>query len=292
MGQIRLFASSAAPAIQQASRILGLELEEDGIPVSAFEEDEATGLWNLSIYCQPDEADRIRDRMAQVLADHGIAEAIGEEALADDGWVEKTLRALAPVRAGRFVVHGSHDRASPQPHECAIEIDAGLAFGTGHHGTTAGCLAVFDDLLRGNTFRNVLDVGSGSGVLAIAAAKRGCPRVLASDIDPVAVAVARENARINAVASRVDCVTAAGMLSPAITRRAPYDLVLANILAPPLQAMARDLAAAVRPGGFAILSGLLPQQKARILAAYRLQGMCLVRAHVREGWLTLLLVKG
>ncbi|GIL01039.1 MAG: ribosomal protein L11 methyltransferase [Alphaproteobacteria bacterium] len=289
MTQIRLFRAAPRAAALAAHAALEAAFEEDGLPVAAFEVDGAGDCWAVSVYVSGAREAEIAERMAAALERVGLGTQIGREALGETDWVAATLRELAPVRAGRFVVHGSHDRAAPRACERAIEIDAALAFGTGHHGTTAGCLDMLDALFKQRRFARALDIGTGTGVLAIAAARATPARVVASDIDPVATATARANCRLNGVASRVACLTAAGLRHPAIARAGPFDLVMANILARPLEAMARDLARACAPGATLILSGLLAHQRARIVAAYRAQGLVFVRAHLRDGWLTLVM---
>jgi len=259
--------------------------EEDGFPVASFEADEAADLWSVSVYVPQDEADATAARMAALLG--GLE--IGREPLGEVDWVTRTLEGLKPVREGRFLVHGSHDRAAARAGDHAILVDAAMAFGTGHHATTAGCLAAIGRALKSRRPRNALDLGTGTGVLAIAIAKSAAIPVLATDIDPVATRIAAQNCRLNGVAARVRCVTASGMGHREIDARVPFDLVVANILAGPLQAMARGIAGAVAPGGTLILSGLLARQRARILASYRLQGLVLEHSIVRDGWLTLTL---
>lgn len=289
MPQTRLFLTTDGPRATRIARLLDAELEEDAVPVAAFEIDEKAGLWSVSVYVPADEVEAFESRIDHVLQREKLTLRIGNEPLTDVDWVAATLSELKPVRSGRFIVHGSHDRHVPRPWQRAILIDAGLAFGTGHHGTTAGCLDMLGMCLKRRVYRNVLDLGTGSGVLAIAVAKSLSARVLASDIDPVAVGVARENVRINGVAARVECVTAAGFNNRRFAARAPFDLVMANILARPLEMLARDLARHLDRRATVILSGLLPHQQARIVAAYRAQGLRLVKAHHRDGWLTLVL---
>jgi ribosomal protein L11 methyltransferase len=198
---------------------------------------------------------------------------------------------LKPVVAGRFLLHGSHDRSASAKGRIAIEIDAGQAFGTGHHPTTHGSLLALDRLMSARRFVRPLDLGTGSGVLAIAMAKvLKCP-VMATDIDPLAIAVAIENARLNHVAGVVCFAAAAGVDSAAIRAAAPYDLVAANILAEPLRRLAPRLAPLVAKGGMLVLSGLLPNQRERVVAAYGAQGIRLVSARIFEGWAVLVLRK-
>jgi ribosomal protein L11 methyltransferase len=209
------------------------------------------------------------------------------ETLPDTDWVAKSLEGLPPVRAARFIVHGIHDRLKRRANEIGIEIEAGEAFGTGHHGTTAGCLIAIDRVARSRRIRSALDIGTGSGVLAIAIAKAARARVLASDIDPVATRVARENVRLNGVAAYVTTVTAGDLKSALFRSAGPFDLIVANILAGPLIALAPSIGRHLAPGGTLILSGLIPEQRARMLAAYRGLGLRLVRSSVLNDWLTL-----
>jgi ribosomal protein L11 methyltransferase len=194
--------------------------------------------------------------------------AIAVEPLPDQDWIKLSQEGLAPVRAGRFFVYGAHD-AGQVPHGViAMKIEAGLAFGTGHHETTALCLGVLSDLARRRAFVNVLDLGCGTGLLAIGAAKLWRRPVLASDIDPVAVEVTRDNARANGVAPLVRAVTADGLTHPALAAAAPFDLVIANILAGPLTYLAPGIVKALAPGGVAVLSGLLHNQENMVTSFY------------------------
>src|SRR6195256_6597706 len=208
--------------------------------IAAFERSD--GRWYISMHFveAPDQAS-IRD-LVSVAAGDGVAENITFDAVEAKDWVKATLEELVPVRAGRFIVHGRHDRARVPPNKLGIEIEAALAFGTGHHGTTRGCLLLLDRVLSAHYPRRVLDLGTGTGVLAIAAAKAQRQRVLASDIDPVSVHVARDNARLNGVGNFVEAICATGFSAPQFARRGPFDLVLANILANPLRQMATPMA--------------------------------------------------
>src|SRR5690606_30118338 len=189
-----------------------------------------------------------------------------------------------PVRAGRFLVHGAHDRDARRPGDIAIEIDAGLAFGTGHHGTTAGCLEMLERVARRERPRNALDLGTGSAVLAIALARLARIPVLATDIDPVAVRVAAENVRINEAAAYVATATAPGFHHSAFAAAKPFDLIVANILARPLMRLAPDMARHVAPGGSLILSGILDSQRRAVIAAYTGQRFRHAETLHREGW--------
>jgi len=189
--------------------------------------------------------------------------------LPDQDWIRLSQQGLPPVRAGRFFVYGAHDAGTVPHGVIPMKIEAGLAFGTGHHETTALCLAVLSDLARERAFRNVLDLGTGTGLLAIGAVKLWRRPVLASDIDPVAVEVTRDNARANGVGHLVRAVTADGLTSPVLSRGAPYDLLIANILAGPLTQLAPAIQKAMAPGAVLLLSGLLTNQEGLVTSFYR-----------------------
>lgn len=247
------------------------------------------GPWVVEVFFgrAPDE-DAIRALIA-VAADEAVASAARFERVAETDWVAAALEGLEAVRLGRFVLHGAHARGAVRPGDIGIEIEAALAFGTGHHGTTRGCLAEFDALLKRRRPRRVLDVGTGTGVLAIAAARRLRLGIRCGDIDPIAVATARENARRNHAGPTVRPVLAVGARHAALQAGAPYDLAFANILAKPLRSMAPSLRALVAPGGDVILSGLLGCDVPGVVSAYRRQGFALVRRRMIEGWATLLM---
>lgn len=289
MSQSRITFELPLNQIETINSAVEETFEEDGYPVACFEVDETTGIWGISVYTSPDEIEETKTRLADCLKNQGLTVDLNIEDLGEQNWVEKTLTELAPVRAGRFVVHGSHDAGCASANEHAILVDAGMAFGTGHHGTTAGCLAMIDRELKRTSPLNALDVGSGTGVLAIAVAKAARIPVLATDIDPVADQIARQNAKANQVCNLVESITASGFHHRRIFERGPYDLVIANILAGPLQAMACEMAMHLADGATVILSGLLPHQKARILATYRAQGLVFEHAHYQNGWMTLVL---
>ena len=197
------------------------------------------------------------------------------------------LSGLPPVRAGRFFVYGLHDSGRTPPNAVNLRIEAGAAFGTGHHGTTVGCLLAYDRLLKRTAFPRVLDVGAGTGVLAIAAAKTGSSLALGTDIDRDSVRIANENARVNAARTRF--VHASGLGHRRVAAGAPYDLVFANILARPLVGLAQDIRRALAPGGYAILSGLLRTQERYVRAAYLNRGFRLQSRIRRDAWATLVL---
>lgn len=213
-----------------------------------------------------------------------------QETVPDLNWVAMSQAALPPVRAGRFTVHGSHDRHRVPQGPGAILIEAGEAFGTAHHATTYGCLLAIDSLTNKRRYCNVLDLGCGSGVLAIAVA-RACPkaRILASDIDEASVLVARENVKSNRTGARISTIAAAGLDDAELRGSGRYDLLIANILAGPLIRLAKDISRAVEKGGDLILSGLLTEQAREITATYRAAGFTLKQNTRIAGWSTLVL---
>ena len=243
--------------------------------------------WLVEAYFgfEPDE-DEVRALIAAA-ADETTAQAAAFGLTEKQDWVANALAGLAPVRAGRFLVHGGHDRQKVGVNDVGIEIEAGLAFGTGHHGTTRGCLLHFDRLLKRRRPRRVLDVGCGAGVLAIAAAKVLKRKAWLGDIDPVAVDVANANARLNGVGAHCKAVVSRGVENRALRAGAPYDVVFANILARPLRLLAPSLAAVLTPGGDAIVSGLLLADVSGVLAAWRAQGLFLAERIDLEGWASL-----
>ena len=273
-----------------AKRVVDLLTEsffEDQAAISAFAQPD--GLWAITMhFADPPDQASIRE-LVGIAAGGDVAGKISFDVVEARDWVRASLEDLVPVPAGRFVVHGQHDRDRIAPNKTGIEIEAALAFGTGHHGTTRGCLLLLDHVLKAYRPRRVLDLGTGTGVLAIAAAKALREGVLASDIDPASVQVARENARLNAAGHLVETVRATGFSAPQFAEHAPFDLVLANILANPLRQMATPMARHLAPSALVILSGLLTAQASAVIAAYRARGLVPLR-HLRiEGWSSLLL---
>jgi ribosomal protein L11 methyltransferase len=255
--------------------------------IAAFERPD--GRWDVTMhFADPPDQARLREFVTSA-ASADIADGLAFDTVEARDWVKSSLEDLVPVPAGRFVVHGQHDRDRIAPNKLGIEIEAALAFGTGHHGTTRGCLLLLDHVLKAWRPRRVLDLGTGTGVLAIAAAKALHERLLATDIDPLSVAVARENARANRTGHLVRAVRATGFSAPQFAIAAPFDLVLANILANPLRQLATPMARHLAPSALVILSGLLTHQAPAVIAAYRARGLVPLR-HLRiEGWSSLLL---
>lgn len=260
--------------------------------------------WRVEIQFDgpPDEAGT-RDALARVVG-AAAAAAFRFETVAARDWVAASLAGLPPVEAGRFVVHGAHDRARVAANRIAIEIEAGLAFGTGHHAATRGCLLAIDRLLKAKRNRPrklrpgarrrrfaILDVGTGSGVLAIATAKAMRRYALASDIDPVAVRIARDNARRNGVGGYLETTHAAGLTAGVFRQRGSYPLIVANILLEPLKRLAAAIARLAQPGTHVVLSGLLASQGAAALAVYRSCGLALAGRITLDGWTTLVLAR-
>jgi ribosomal protein L11 methyltransferase len=275
---------------QTAKHVVDLLTEsffEGQAAIAAFERPD--GRWDVTVhFAEPPDQDSIRE-LVGLAAGGEVAKAATFDTVEAKDWVKATLEELVPVRAGRFIVHGHHDRARVPANKLGIEIEAALAFGTGHHGTTRGCLLLLDHVLKAYSPRRVLDLGTGTGVLAIAAAKALHGHVLASDIDPLSVRVARENARLNGTGDLVETIQAIGFSAPQFASRGPFDLVLANILANPLRQMATAMATHLAPSGSVILSGLLPPQAQGVIAAYRARGLLLQRHLQIEGWSSLLM---
>src|SRR6202022_2943047 len=283
-------ATFAIGSEQTARRVVDLLTEsffEGQAAIAAFER--SNGRWDITVhFAEAPDQTSIRE-LVGIAAGDDVARDITFDTVEARDWVKASLEQLVPVRAGRFIVHGHHDRARVPPNKLGIEIEAALAFGTGHHGTTRGCLLLLDDVLKARRPARVLDLGTGSGVLAIAAAKALRHQLLASDIDPLAVRVARENARLNGAGNLLQAVHATGFSAPEFSTRAPFDLVLANILANPLRQMATPMAEHLAPSALVILSGWLPQQAQSVVAAYRARGLVLRKHLGIEGWSSLLM---
>jgi ribosomal protein L11 methyltransferase len=273
---------------QQLMSALAETLDADSATAAVEEPD---GRWAVEVHLlRPPEEEALRSLVAVVAGD-GAAKSLRFSTLATRDWVKTSLDALTPIEAGRFVVHGHHHQARLAPNRAAIEIEAGLAFGSGHHATTRGCLFALDALLKRAGTPRILDLGTGSGVLAIAAAKAWRRGIIASDIDPIAIEVARANTQQNGVASLVGLVRAAGTTASRIKAHAPYDLVTANILLRPLVRLAAPLRRLLAPNARIILSGLLAPQANAALAAYRAQGLVLEHRITLENWTTLVMAR-
>ncbi|ENN87726.1 ribosomal protein L11 methyltransferase Genetic Information Processing [Rhizobium freirei PRF 81] len=287
LSEIRLYVTTNEKEAGQILDLMTPVFEDEELPIATTEIDEKKDIWEASIYLYADDEEDVRSRFEALLKPNFPGLSVQKEVIPDIDWIAKSLEGLKPVRAGRFLVHGSHDRDKVGASDIAIEIEAGQAFGTGHHGTTAGCLETIERVLAGRRVRNALDLGTGSGVLAIAVRKLRNIPVLATDIDPVAVRVARENVRSNGIASGIALETAPGFHSTAFSRHGPFDLIIANILARPLIKMAPQLVAHLAPGGSVILSGILAEQRWKVLAAYNGANLRHVRTIWRNGWVTI-----
>ncbi|SFK72462.1 50S ribosomal protein L11 methyltransferase [Caulobacter sp. UNC279MFTsu5.1] len=271
----RADAEAAADAIDNRP---GLE----GATYSILEEDEDKGIWRIDAFPTTDEEDA---GLLALLAGYPLK--VVREQLADADWLAMALSGLPPVRAGRFFVYGMHDRGRLPASTVNLRIEAGAAFGTGHHGTTVGCLLAYDRLIKARKFNKVLDVGAGTGLLAIAAARTGSRIAVGTDIDKPSVRISKENAKVNRANARF--VHASGLSNRLVTDNAPYDLVFANILARPLVSLAQDIKNALVPGGTVILSGLLRTQERMVKAAYVSRGFKVVNRIHRDAWAALVL---
>ena len=281
---------SAPLTREQAYALVDAVMERDDLALTASaHEDPESGEWIFEATCEG-EPDLVAFAELARLTLGGAVAFASNPIDPEVNWVAKSLEGLSPVTAGGFYIYGSHETAAPPANLIAIRIDAAEAFGTGHHETTAGCLEAIDIVLeRPRLPRYLLDVGTGTGVLAIALAKRLNEPVIASDIDPVAVRTAAANAEANGVGGLVMAIEAAGLDHPTIGRHAPYELIVANILAQPLTELAPAIASAARVGASIILSGLLETQSADLIAAYAAQGLVLRQQIVRTEWATLIL---
>jgi ribosomal protein L11 methyltransferase len=279
------FAADEATA-KRVSDLLFEQLDPDEAAVSAFE---GPAGWLVEVHLAND-PDRARlTQLVQQAAGKSAAPEFSQ--VEEKDWVAASLEGLAPVPVGRFVVHGSHDRARVRPNEIGIEIEAALAFGTGHHGTTQGCLAAIDRALKARAPRRVLDIGTGTGVLAIAVASATKRRVVAGEIDPKSVEATKGNARVNRTGTLVLTVHADGVRHPAIRAGARYDFVVANILLSPLKRLALPVRRLLARRVTVVLSGLMPEQENAALAAWRAEGLVLRRRQVIDNWVTLTLAR-
>jgi len=282
---------SVALTKDQAYALVDAVAERDDLALTASaHEDEASGDWIFEATCEGEPDIAAFEALAREVLGGEVGFAL-ERLDPAINWVQKSLEGLPPVRAGGFYVYGSH-ATDPVPEGLIpIHIDAAQAFGTGHHETTTGCLEAIEALLRTSRPQRVIDVGTGTGVLAIALAKRLDSPILATDIDPIAVATTIDNAAANGVAAQIDALEATGLDHPEIAARAPYDLIVANILAGPLTALAPGMGRIAAPGGTAILSGILDTQADAVRAAYEAAGFTLRDRLQRKEWTTLVLEK-
>lgn len=282
---------SAPLTKDQAYALVDAVMERDDLALTASaHENEATGEWIFEATCDsPPNIESFVELAHQILGgDVAFAVAPIDP---DTNWVAKSLEGLPPVVAGGFYVYGSHETGPIPAGLTAMKIDAAQAFGTGHHETTTGCLEAIDRLLKRAKPRRMLDVGTGTGVLAIALAKRLHTAIIASDIDPVSVRTTFENATQNGVGKYVIPIEATGLNHRTITQNAPYDLIVANILAGPLTALAPAIGRVAEHGATIILSGILERQAPGVISAYALQGMVLTQKLQRKDWSTLMLEK-
>jgi ribosomal protein L11 methyltransferase len=273
----RVDAETAADAIDNHPGL-------DGATYSILEEDEDKNVWRIDAFPTTEEED---EGLMALLAEYDLK--VTRDTLADADWLAMALSGLPPVRAGRFFVYGMHDRGRTPASTVNLRIEAGAAFGTGHHGTTVGCLQAYDQLIKARRFDKVLDVGAGTGLLAIAAARTGAKLAVGTDIDKPSVRISKENAKVNKANARF--VHASGLSNRLVARNAPYDLVFANILARPLISLAQDIKRALVPGGTVILSGLLRTQERMVKAAYLSRGFKVRRRIHRDAWATLVLTR-
>lgn len=253
--------------------------------IGVFEVEDGSGLWEVGGYFEaaPDQV------ALALLASTFRARPFAISELPETDWVAHVRRELAPVEAGRFFVYGSHDVDALPTGRIGLLIDAAMAFGTGHHGTTLGCLQAFDRLLETERFSNVADIGCGTAVLAMAAAKAGATSVIASDIDPVAIEVALANLSANDMEGGVACLVATGFDADLLKEAAPFDLIFANILKGPLIMLAQDMARRSRAGGAVILSGILNEQADEVIEVYAGEGLALEARDEIGEWTTLTL---
>jgi ribosomal protein L11 methyltransferase len=288
--QVRLTA-----ATEEANRIFRLleeAFEDDGFPVTQEETPAYSENWTIDTIMFDVEPDEAIARVRDVLGSDGFGAPIEASVLdMDTNWIAMSEEIRKPVEAGRFFVHGRHDRDRRPPNTINLEIDAEFAFGTGHHATTWACLVALDRLLKQRRYERPLDLGTGTGVLALAIARVLHVPVIATDIDPVAVQIAAQNVALNGGLGLVECIVADGMKARRLAEAAPYDLVVANILARPLTRLAAPIARALAPSATVVLSGLRTSDASMVLSAYRMQGLYLADSVTKDDWMALILAR-
>lgn len=282
---------SVALTKDQAYALVDAVMERDDLALTASaHEDAETGEWVFEATVESPANLEAFNELARRTLGGDVAFAI--EAIDPEiNWVAKSLEGLQPVSAGGFYIYGSHETAPVPEGLIGLKIEAAQAFGTGHHETTTGCLEAIERVLERATPANVIDIGTGTGVLAIAIARKTGLKVLATDIDPIAVTTTVENARDNDVGELIEGVVAEGLESDVIAGKAPYDLILANILAGPLMGLAPGMSRIAQSGASIILSGILETQAQAVIAAYAENGMPLLQRLQRKEWTTLILHK-
>jgi ribosomal protein L11 methyltransferase len=290
--QVRLVAEG--PESERLERLLGEAFEDEGYPVTREETVPYSEIWSVdTLVFDAESEEQAADLVRDALGTDAFTAPLTTSVLdLDANWIAMSEEIRHPVQAGRFYVHGSHDRHRRPPSGISIEIDAEMAFGTGHHATTWCCLMALDRLLKARRFERPLDLGTGTAVLAIAAARVLRVPVIATDIDPVAVRIAARNSHLNGVGAEVRCIVADGMKARLLDTEGPYDLVLANILARPLTKLAFPVAAQLARRSVVILSGLRTIERQLVLAAWASQGLRLAFEVERDGWLALVLETG
>ncbi|MCE1236840.1 MAG: 50S ribosomal protein L11 methyltransferase [Hyphomicrobiales bacterium] len=290
--QVRLVAEGAES--ERLERLLGDAFELEGWPVTREETVPYSEVWSVdTLVLDAEDEEEAAAFVRDALGDDAVRFELTTTVLdLDANWIAMSEEIRHPVEAGRFFVHGSHDRHRRPPSGVSIEIDAEMAFGTGHHATTWCCLVALDRLLKTRRFERPLDLGTGTAVLAIAIARVLRVPVVATDIDPVAVAIAADNARLNGVGREVRAIVADGMKARLLEQEGPWDLVVANILARPLTRLAFPVAAQLARRSVVVLSGLRTVERSLVLSAWRMQGLRLAFEIERDGWLALVLETG
>ncbi|WP_455476679.1 50S ribosomal protein L11 methyltransferase [Bartonella sp. B41] len=280
--QVRLYYTVCKSEAERLYALMELAFEEEGYPLAITEVDEKNAIYELSLYVDSKNQESSSRYFAYVLAVN--SDKIGVEILPDIDWVKRSLEGLKPVRCGAFFLHGNHNKDDIPPDVLPIEIEASQAFGTGHHGTTSGCLEMITKVMQSENPQNALDLGTGSGVLAIGIAMLKPISVLASDIDPIAIQVAQHNIQLNGMKKYITAVTATSFDNDKIISCSPFDLIVANILANPLIELAQEMIQMLQKGGSLILSGILEEQHAHVLETYVKQGLKHIETYYRQGW--------